>query len=168
MLIEFHEAGAEEQGRLLADRAAADTSEDVLDRASNVAALLHGLWHARAREQVGLLAGRAVGRIPLDDARALAQILDILTEAGARAQVATLLERDLGMRVPLGDEQTATALAAALRKAGADHQVEILIQRLPEEGLFGLFREQPGNERLYRFGREANGSPAPAWDWNDI
>lgn len=168
LLIEFHEAGAEDQGGLLAGRVAADTPEDVLDNASSVAALLHGLWHARAREQVRLLAGRAAGRVPMDDARSVAQILDILVEAGARAQVATLLRRDLGMRVRPGSEQTAAALLAALRTAGADHQAEMLIQRLPEAGLFGLFREQPGNERLYQFGCEADGGPAPAWDWDDV
>jgi hypothetical protein len=44
----------------------------------------------------------------------------------------------------------------------------MLVQRLPEAGLFVLFRKQPGNERLYRFGRAADGSPAPAWDWEDV
>ena len=168
LLIEFSEADAEEQARLLAGRAAADTPDDALNSADSAAALLHGLWHARAREQVRLLAGRAAGRIPLDDARSVAQILDILAEAGAQAQVAALLGRDLGMRVPPGNQQTAAALLAALRKAGADHQAEMLIRRLPEAGLFGLFREQPGNERLYQFGREADGGPAPAWSWDDI
>jgi hypothetical protein len=130
--------------------------------------LLIEFSEAGAEEQARLLAGRAAGRIPLDDARSVAQILDILAEAGAQAQVAALLGRDLGMRVPPGNQQTAAALLAALRKAGADHQAEMLIRRLPEAGLFGLFREQPGNERLYQFGREADGGPAPAWSWDDI
>lgn len=59
MLIELHEAGAEDQVRLLADRIAADAPDDELDNAFSLQALLHGLWRARAREQVGLLAGRA-------------------------------------------------------------------------------------------------------------
>ncbi|MGI5176091.1 hypothetical protein ACQEVZ_07170 [Dactylosporangium sp. CA-152071] len=168
LLIELHEAGAGEQVRRLAGRAAADTPDDVLGGASSIAAVLHGLWHAGAREQVGLLAGRAVGRISLDDTRSVAQILDILAEGDAQTQVAALLGRDLGMRVPPGNQQTAAALLAALRKAGADHQAEMLIQRLPEAGLFVLFREQPGNERLYQFGRDADGGPARAWDWEDV
>ena len=140
----------------------------MLGNESSLAALLHGLWHARAREQVRLLADRAAGRILLNDARSVAQILDILAEASARDQVTALLRRDLGMGVPPGNQQTAAALLVALRKTGADHQAEMLIQRLPEAGLFGLFREQPGNERRYQFGREADGSPAPAWGWDDI
>ena len=68
----------------------------------------------------------------------------------------------------LDNAASVAALLAALRKAGADHQAEMLIQRLPEAGLFVLFREQPGNERLYQFGREADGSPAPAWGWDDV
>lgn len=165
LLIEFHEVGADDQVSLLADRVAADAP---FEYAAEVADLLRGIWHARAREQVNLLAGRAVGRISLDDTRSVAWILDILVEAGARAQVAALLRRDLGMRVPLGTEQAAGELLAALRKAGADHQAEVLIQRLPEAGMFCLFREQPGNERLYRFGREEDGGPALVWGWDDL
>ena len=130
--------------------------------------LIVKLRQAGEEDQVRLLAERAVGRIPLDDARSAARILDILAEASAQAQVATLLERDLGLRVSLDNKQTASALLAALRKAGVERQAGMLIWRLPDAGLFGLFREQPGNERLYQFGREAEGSAAPEWDWNDV
>ncbi len=167
LVVTLRKAGTEDQVRRLAGRTAADTPSQVLGNASSLAAVLHGLWRARAREQVRLLADRAAGRIPLDDARFVAQILDILAEAGAHAQAAALLGRDLGRRVPPGNGQAA-ALLAALRRAGADHQAEMLIRRLPEAGLFGLFREQPGNERLYQFGREADGGPAPAWGWDDV
>lgn len=168
LLTELHETGTEDQVRRLADRAAADTPDEVLGNAASLAAVLHGLWQGRAREQVRLLAHRAADRIPLDDTRSVAQILDILAEAGAHAQAEALLGRDLGRRVPPGNEQTAAALLAALRKAGADHQAEMLTRRLPEAGLFVLFREQPGNDRLYQFGREADGGPAPAWGWDDV
>jgi hypothetical protein len=62
---------------------------------------------------------------------------------GAEQQVADLLARD-------------PAAHAALDK------------RLPAEGLFGLFRKQPGHETRYRFGREPGGGPAPSWGWNDL
>lgn len=126
------------------------------------------LTNEGAANQMRLLADRAVGRIHLNDARAVAVILDLLVEADPRAQTAVLLNRDLGTQIRLSNRQTASALLRALRKAGAHHQAEALTQRLPEAGLFDLFCQQPGNERLYRFGREKDGNPAPAWTWDDI
>ncbi|WIM99725.1 hypothetical protein ACTOB_003386 [Actinoplanes oblitus] len=169
LLIELHEAGAHEQVTRLARRITAGIQDDVLHQPGLVQSLLHGLWHAAQPKQVRLLAGRVVGRIQLSDQRAVAGILDTLVEADAQDEVAVLLSRDLGMRVTIGiDKQAAALVLAALRKAGANDQAEMYAQRLPEAGQFLLFREQPGNEQLYRFGREADGTPAPAWDWDDV
>jgi hypothetical protein len=59
-------------------------------------------------------------------------------------------------------------LLEVLREAGADRQVTILIERLPTEGLFGLFLEQGNQRALYRFGREPDGRQAPSWSWEDL
>ena len=47
----------------------------------------------------------------------------------------------------------------SLREAGAEQQAAALAERLPEVGMFELFREQ-GRQDQFRFGREADGSPA--------
>jgi hypothetical protein len=58
-------------------------------------------------------------------------------------------------------------LLDALRQAGAADQAEVLTDRLPAEGLFGLFREQ-GNRQAHKFGREPGGRPAAVWSWDDL
>ena len=55
-----------------------------------------------------------------------------------------------------------------LRDAGAEEQAAALIDRLPGEGLFGLFREQEDHGVRFRFGRELDGSPAAPWGWDDL
>jgi hypothetical protein len=34
--------------------------------------------------------------------------------------------------------------------------------------MFQLFLEQEGNQDRFRFGREADGSPAKPWNWEDL
>jgi hypothetical protein len=41
-----------------------------------------------------------------------------------------------------------------------------LAERLPGAGMFEVFREQ--QEDRFRFGREADGSPAGPWGWEDL
>jgi hypothetical protein len=59
-------------------------------------------------------------------------------------------------------------LLGRLREAGAQEQVTALTDRLPEAGMFELFREQEGHQDRFRFGREADGSPAEPWSWDDL
>ena len=42
------------------------------------------------------------------------------------------------------------------------------VGRLPTVGLFRLFLEQKGLADQFRFGREADGTPAAPWDWEDL
>lgn len=69
---------------------------------------------------------------------------------------------------PLSDQDAVAQLLVDLRRAGAKQQARTLVDRLPGEGWFELFREQPGHESRYRFGRELDGSPAPSWGWDDL
>jgi len=39
---------------------------------------------------------------------------------------------------------------------------------MPRCGMFGLFLEQEGPADQFRFGREADGTPAAPWDWEDL
>jgi len=57
---------------------------------------------------------------------------------------------------------------SSLREAGAEEQATALAQRLPGASMFELFREQESRQDRFRFGREADGSPAEPWDWDDL
>ena len=78
------------------------------------------------------------------------RLLDRLRAAGARQQAAV------------------ARLLARLRQAGAREQAAALADRLPGAGLFNLFREQDSRQDRFRFGREADGSPAEPWGWEDL
>ena len=60
------------------------------------------------------------------------------------------------------------ALLDSLRQAGAHDQAAALIGRLPAIGMFRLFLEQQGLADQFRFGREADGTPATPWGWEDL
>ena len=60
------------------------------------------------------------------------------------------------------------SLLGRLREAGAAKQAAALAERLPGAGLFELFRKQEGRQDQFRFGREADGSPAGRWGWEDL
>jgi hypothetical protein len=95
-------------------------------------------------------------------------LLDALRNAGAVDQAAVLLARDPPAHAPLDDPTAVAHLLSALREAGAEQQASALIDRLPTGGRFDLFREQPGYETRYKFGRELDGSPAASWGWDDL
>jgi hypothetical protein len=59
-------------------------------------------------------------------------------------------------------------LLDSLRAAGADDQAAALTGRLPAAGMFWLFLEQQSHEDQFRFGRQADGSPAAPWGWEDL
>lgn len=63
---------------------------------------------------------------------------------------------------------TGRRLLGRLREAGAAKQAAALAERLPGAGLFELFRKQEGRQDQFRFGREADGSPAGRWGWEDL
>ena len=59
-------------------------------------------------------------------------------------------------------------LLDSLRRAGAHEQAAALIGRLPAVGMFGFFLELQRPVDRFRFGREADGTPAAPWGWQDL
>ena len=136
-----------------------------------MAELLDSLREAGAQEQATALLGRdPAAHVALDDPGAVAILLDRLREAGAQEQAAALAER-AAAHVALDDPDNPEAVAwrlGKLREAGAHEQAAALAERLPAAGMFELFRKQEGRQDRFRFGREADGSPAGPWGWEDL
>ena len=97
----------------------------------------------------------------------MARLLDSLRWADAEQQVTALAGR-AAAHVSLDSPGGVTRLLDSLRQAGAEQQATALAERLPGAGLFELFREQESRQDRFRFGREADGSPARPWGWEDL
>jgi hypothetical protein len=138
-----------------------------LDDPLAVAILLITLREAGARAQAGMLAYRAAADAPLDDPGGVASLLDSLQRAGADEQAAALLARDPAAHAPLDDPGGVASLLDSLQRAGADEQATALADRLPAVGMFRLFLKR-GLADQFRFGREADGTPAAPWGWEDL
>lgn len=89
-------------------------------------------------------------------------------EAGADEQGAALLARDPAAHAHLDDPGRVASLLNSLREAGAHDQAAALIARLPMAGMFELFLKEKSPADQFRFGREANGTPAAPWGWEDL
>jgi hypothetical protein len=166
LLGSLREAGAQDQAAALADRAAAHAP---LDNPYCVAALLGSLRKAGAQDQAAaLLARDPAAHARLDDPYGVAALLGSLRKAGAQDQAAALLARDPAAHAPLDWPAGVARLLDSLREAGAQDQAAALATRLPGAGMFGLFREQESPQDRFRFGREADGSPARPWGWEDL
>ena len=169
LLDSLRAAGADEQAAALASRAAAHAN---LDNPRGVAYLLDHLREAGAHEQAAALADRAADRAAahanLDNPDSAAILLDRLREAGADEQAAALLARDPAAHAALDDPDGVALLLYDLRAAGAHDQAAVLVSRLPAAGLFGVFLEQKRAADQFRFGREADGTPAAPWSWEDL
>jgi hypothetical protein len=50
----------------------------------------------------------------------------------------------------------------------AKQQAAALAGRLPGAGMFEFLLEQEDRQDRFRFGREADGSPAGPWGWEDL
>jgi len=131
-----------------------------------IAWLLDRLRAAGAPEQVtALLARDPAAHVSLDDPGAVAWLLSRLRAAGAGEQATTLAGR-AARYIPLDDREAVAALLDRLRAMGEREPATTLAERLPGAGMFEVFREQ--EEDRFRFGREADGSPAGPWDWEDL
>jgi hypothetical protein len=89
----------------------------------------------------------------------VASLLDSLQQAGAHEQAAALADR-AAAHAPLDHLDRVIFLLDSLRQAGAHEQAATLAGRLPAAGMFGLFLEQKGLADQFRFGWEADGTPA--------
>jgi hypothetical protein len=120
-----------------------------------------------AEQVAGLLARDPAAHARLDDPGGVADLLDALQRAGAEGQANFLARR--AADASLSDRGHAVArLLDALRRAGAEEQARTVVERLPAEGHFALFRRQTEHPIRYRFGREPDGNPAPSWGWGDL
>ena len=165
LLDSLRRAGAHEQAAALVDRAVADAA---LDDAGGVSWLLDLLRRTGAREQAAaLLARDPAAHAALDDPAAVARLLDSLREAGGREQAVALADRAVA-HVALDDPHDVGRLLDSLRKARAHQQAAALADRLPAASMFELFLAQEGLADQFRFGREADGTPAAPWDWEDL
>ena len=88
--------------------------------------------------------------------------------SGTEEQVTVLLRRDPAAHATLSHPDAVIRLLESLRAVGAQEQVTELADRLPEAGLFELFRAQHDHQNRFRYGREADGSPAEPWGWEDL
>jgi hypothetical protein len=59
-------------------------------------------------------------------------------------------------------------LVDSLREAGAREQAAALVSRLSAAGMFGPFFKLQGLTDQFPFGREADGTSAPPWGWEDL
>ena len=167
LLDSLRVVGAEQQVTALAERAA----HVPLDDPHGVAMLLDSLRKAGAVEQAGALLRRdPAAHVPLADPGGVAMLLDRLRVVGAAEQVTALAERAAQVLLddPLDDQHGVARLLDGLREAGTEQQVTVLTKRLPGAGLFDLFLRQEGRHDQFRFGREADGSPAGPWAWEDL
>jgi Trypsin-like peptidase domain len=155
--------GAPEQAIALADRVVAQAS---VEDAGKAALLLDALRACGAPEQAIALATRAAAQASVVDAEGVARLLRSLLWADASEQISVLLSRDPAGHAFLAADGAADLLDR-LQEVGADQQITKLADRLPGAGMFELVRERdPQNH--FRFGREADGSPAKPWDWGDL
>jgi uncharacterized protein YidB (DUF937 family) len=165
LLDRLREAGAHHQAALLARDPAAHAA---LEDPGRVAVLLDSLQAAGAHEQAAaLLARDPAAHAALDDPYGVARLLDRLRAAGAYDQAAALASR-AAAHAALDDPDFVALLLDSLREAGAHDQAAALTDRLPAAGMFRLFLKQQGHEDQFRFGRQADGSPAAPWGWEDL
>ncbi len=123
MLSVLCEAGAEDQAKILADRAAHIAVKD--PRAA--ARLLGALRNAGLEDQATVLADRAAKDADLRDPRAAARLLGALRNAGLEDQATILADR--AAKVAALDPRAVAWLLAALRKAGLEDQATALADR---------------------------------------
>ena len=163
LLDGLRRSGAQEQVTTLAARAAAHAP---LHDSRAVAELLSKLRWVGGQEHFTVLGSRAAAHVPLDNSQAVADLLSTLRKADAQDQITVLLDRDPAAHVPLGNPyDMAEVLLGSLREVGAQAQVTALADRLPAAGMFELFLKQQGRHDRFRFGRQADGSPAGPWGW---
>jgi hypothetical protein len=164
LLGTLQKAGAHKQATALASRAATHAP---LDDPGAVAWLLDGLREAGADDQTATLASRAAAHVIHADLGAVAELLGTLRRAGAHEQAATLANQ-AAAHVTHAAPSTVAWLLGTLRAAGAHEQAATLVARLPALGLFELFIEQEGSADQFRFGSEADGTPAAPWGWEAL
>ena len=121
-----------------------------------------------------LLCAQAIEALGVDSGRPGSALVDLDQSARVSAGTPSSTGPHV-VAVLLGSLREAAALAGraaahapldrphvvtVLREAGAREQAAALADRLPWAGMFWLFRQQADRQDRFRFGREADGSPA--------
>ena len=166
LLDSLREAGADEQAAALLARDPA--AHAPLDDPDAVASLLDSLREAGADEQAAALLARDPP--PTSPSTTRAPWPACWTACGRRARTSRPPRWPAGPP-PTPPSTTRSAVASlldSLREAGAHEQAAALAGRLPAAGMFELFLEQKGPADQFRFGREADGTPAAPWGWEDL
>ena len=174
LLSRLREMGAEEQVSALVARNPVDQfSADSVDPPASLLLPLHEMG---ASDQVAVLAARIATHASVDNPGTLAALLSGLRAVGAKEQAAALLARNPAARIHLENSNEAhayhydhlTTLLGVLQEMGADEYVEELLGLLVGAGFFRLFCRQEDRHKRFQFGREADGSPAKPWGWDDL
>ncbi len=144
-----------------------------LDNPGVVAGLLEGRWVVPGgHEQAdALLARDPAAHASLSDPGGVADLLEQLRRMGAHEQADALLARDPAAHASLDNRDAVADLLDQLRRMGAHDQAAALTDRLPAAGMYDSFlfvlkRQGPADQ--FRFGREADGTPAAPWGWENL
>ena len=166
LLGSLREAGADEQAAALLARDPPPTPP------STTRAAWPACWtacgrRARTSRPPRWLARDPAAHAPLDDPGGVASLLDA---CGRRARTSRppRWPARAAAHAPSTTRAAWPRLLDGLREAGAHEQAAALADRLPAAGMFGLFLEQQGPADQFRFGREADGTPAAPWGWEDL
>ncbi|MDH6130525.1 hypothetical protein [Kitasatospora sp. GP82] len=163
LLEELREAGASEQGMVLADRIAAEAP---LRGLSRLPGLIWALLEVGRADEATNLARRVAADAPVDTEEWMPGLLDAVRAASTDHDARVLAER-AATHAPLNDELDRAALIGDLWDAG-EPVLSILAERLPGAGGFRQLVELGNLKEHFKFGREPDGSPAPPWTWDDL
>jgi hypothetical protein len=130
---------------------------------------VHGLREAGLGEEAAELGSRAAAHADAYDREGVAILLGILREAAQGEQ--RVVPGSLAAaraNLDLSDPVVVSRLQDSLRRLGAEEQVVPLAAHLPAVGMFEYFLTLSQTRGQFRFGREADGTPAAPWGWDDL
>lgn len=164
LLEELEKVGAHDQLIILANRTAAQVP---VDDTSSVAAVFDALKKVDAHNQIVRLLNRVdPTHVRIDTAHAVAQVILELHRVGAYGQAGVLAAR-AAVEVPLPTLGLTVVLLDVLSEMDSREPWEKLRRRLPAAGQYDLWVSDVPDHR-FAFGREPDGTAAPAWDWDDL
>ena len=164
LLERLQEVGADKQVELLAARVAAHTP---LDKPALVAGLLASLRVVAAAEHAELLAARAAAHIPLGNPALVTRLLESFRDMNLVDQARMLADRLAAYDSPRSGG-TAPHLPCGRRQTASGDQAATSSARLRRGGGSQLLSEIDQEQDRFPFGREADGSPARQWSWEDL
>ena len=130
LIEQLRESGANKQLAVLFTRL---TATDQMRNPEVMAYLIDALLRAKAGDQLAaLLSSDLVAKFDLSDASAIIRLLDALSAANAKVQLAAL-SRQAAAHADVSSPQAVGNLIDALHRSRADDQITVLLSRLPEQ-----------------------------------